>query len=185
MWGLRLLLTEPHLWRPHPADRGADCHVGYLRTGDQVWGFLQILSQNVPHGWFLMILFQCKLAPLKNAAFGVKFGWWTNQRDQKKVKSKWKHWSGKWILKWSIVHLSPLVLLWRSYRGEGRLWHQSQWWSVQLWYQVIKWSNCMWKRKSQTAFLKINIHWINFTSTISFSVLYPCGTPTLDGSQTK
>ena len=82
MWGLRLLLTEPHLWRPHPADRGADCHVGYLRTGDQVWGFLQ----NVPHVFFLMILFQCKLAPLKNAAFGVKFGWWTNQRDQKKVK---------------------------------------------------------------------------------------------------
>ena len=26
------------------------------------------------------------MAPLKNAAFGVKFGWWTNQRDEKKVK---------------------------------------------------------------------------------------------------
>jgi len=30
------------------------------------------------------IKFECKLAPLKNAAFGVKFGWWTNQRDEKK-----------------------------------------------------------------------------------------------------
>ena len=25
------------------------------------------------------------MAPLKNAAFGVKFGWWTNLRDEKKV----------------------------------------------------------------------------------------------------
>jgi len=30
------------------------------------------------------IKFECKLAPLKNAAFGVKFGWRTNQRDEKK-----------------------------------------------------------------------------------------------------
>jgi len=30
------------------------------------------------------IKFECKLAPLKNAAFGVKFGWWTNQRNEKK-----------------------------------------------------------------------------------------------------
>jgi len=30
------------------------------------------------------IKFECKLAPLKNAAFGVKFGWWTNQREEKK-----------------------------------------------------------------------------------------------------
>merc|ERR1712012_1239432 len=36
------------------------------------------------------IKFECKLAPLKNAAFGVKFGWWTNQRDEKKVKTFFK-----------------------------------------------------------------------------------------------
>jgi len=30
------------------------------------------------------ITFECKLAPLKNAAFGVKYGWWTNQRGEKK-----------------------------------------------------------------------------------------------------
>jgi len=30
------------------------------------------------------IKFECKLAPLKNTAFGVKFGWWTNQREEKK-----------------------------------------------------------------------------------------------------
>jgi len=30
------------------------------------------------------IKFECKLAPLKNAAFGLKYGWWTNQRDEKK-----------------------------------------------------------------------------------------------------
>merc|ERR1712055_140365 len=30
------------------------------------------------------IKFECKLAPLKNAAFGLKYGWWTTQRDEKK-----------------------------------------------------------------------------------------------------
>ena len=62
------------------------------------------------------------------------------------------------------------VLLWRSWWGERSLWHHSQCRGLQLWYEVNHWKYWM-SLKVLYLFLSL--------------ALCPCGTQTLEGSQTK
>ena len=34
----------------------------------------------------LMIIFQCKMAPLKNPAFKFNYGWWVDRNEEKQVQ---------------------------------------------------------------------------------------------------